>query len=281
MARIYPDTNSFVDFYQAALENVDIFSELKSQAGRLVLTEQTVMEFRRNRVSTLKRVVSAFRKSVEIPPPYTTSVLRALPGHKELTEYCNEYKRKAKEVLKSLERLVADEPADPIAKEFLGLVSDPSTLKLPVTDRAFEKAHRRKLLGNPPTSEQRYSCGDEVVWEVLLEGMKEDLIVVSRDHTYLDNVSLLQEEYASRTGKKLLLVTERLSEGLKALGEVPSKELIEVEDKFKENAVWVQPHCNCPGGRGRLRWMRDGRFLVNRCLDCGQAVSAFEEDNED
>jgi hypothetical protein len=29
MAKIYPDTNRFVDFYQAALDNIDVFDELQ------------------------------------------------------------------------------------------------------------------------------------------------------------------------------------------------------------------------------------------------------------
>ena len=42
MAKIYPDTNCFVDFYQAALESIDVFDELQKYKGSLVLTEQTI-----------------------------------------------------------------------------------------------------------------------------------------------------------------------------------------------------------------------------------------------
>ena len=53
MAKIYPDTNYFIDFYRVAKESFDILDELQQYKTSLVLTEQTVTEFRRNRVSTL------------------------------------------------------------------------------------------------------------------------------------------------------------------------------------------------------------------------------------
>jgi hypothetical protein len=235
MAKIYPDTNRFVDFYQVALDNIDVFDELQKYKGSLVLTEQTITEFRRNRVSTLKWLVTQFKKTIDVGSPYTTTVLRVLPGHKELTELMAAYKKKGEGVLEHLKQLIADEKKDPVAQKFLALAADPAVTKLNLTDQAIDRAHRRKLLGNPPCSPDKYSVGDEVIWELLIENMTEDLIVVTKDHTFHDNLSLLSEEYQQRTGRKLLLVTETFSVALETIGQAPTKELIEAEKKEQES----------------------------------------------
>ena len=152
MAKIYPDTNRFVDFYQAALESIDVFDQLQKHTGSLVLTEQTITEFRRNRVSTLNWLVTQLEKSIDVRSPYTTTVLRELPGHKELTELLASYKKKGQEVVGHLKQLISDEKKDPVAQKFLALTADTAVTKLRLTDGAIDRAHRRKLLGNPPCS---------------------------------------------------------------------------------------------------------------------------------
>jgi hypothetical protein len=234
MAKIYPDTDRFVDFYQAALQTIDIFDELQKHKISLVLTEQTVTEFRRNRVSTLKWLVTQFKKSIDIGSPYTTSILRALPGHKELIELLDRYKKKGNEVLEQLKHMIVDEKQDPIAQRFLALAADPAVTNLKLTNQAIERAHRRKLLGNPPCSPDKYSIGDEVNWELLIENMKDELIVVTKDHTFHENLSLLSEEYHHQTGRTLLLVTEKFSDALTRIGQSPTRELIEAEKKEQE-----------------------------------------------
>jgi hypothetical protein len=234
MAKIYTDTNRFVDFYQAALDKIDVFDELQKYKGSLVLTEQTITEFRRNRVSTLNWLVTRFGKSLDVSAPYTTSLLKALPGHRELTELLDKCKKQGRTILEQLRQMIADEKKDPVAQKFLALAADGAVMKLKLTDEAVDKAHRRKLLGNPPSSSDKYSVGDEVIWELLLAKLKEDLIIVTKDHTFHENLSLLGEEYEQRTGRKLLLVTDKFGEALKTIGQAPTKELIEAEKKAKD-----------------------------------------------
>src|SRR5262249_41383177 len=135
-----------------------------------------------------------------------------------------------------------DEQKDPVAQKFLALVADPAVVKLPLSDQAIRLAQRRKLLGNPPCSPDKHSVGDEVIWELLIGSLKEDLIIVTKDHTFHDNLSLLREEYQHRTGHRLLLVTEKFSEALKTIGQAPTKELIEVEKKEEQRPATRQKH---------------------------------------
>jgi hypothetical protein len=104
-----------------------------------------------------------------------------------------------------------------------------------LSDDAFLRAQKRKLLGHPPRSPDAYTIGDEVIWELLLANLREDLIVVTRDKTYEDNLPLLKKEYQKKTGFNFLLVTEKLSEAVERIGAKPTPELIDAEKKEQES----------------------------------------------
>jgi hypothetical protein len=124
-----------------------------------------------------------------------------------------------------------------------------------VSDEAFSKAYRRKLLGNPPTSPGKQTIGDEVNWEVLLESCHDDLILWTRDGTYAANEHYLAAEYNHKTGKSLLLITDKFSEAMKKLGAKPSDELIEQEQKLQEDVreYWEIAGVQTVTSRGFLR----------------------------
>jgi predicted nucleic acid-binding protein len=51
MTRIYIDTNVFLDFYQSATDRMAVFQQLFERVDCIILPEQTVKEFRRNRAA--------------------------------------------------------------------------------------------------------------------------------------------------------------------------------------------------------------------------------------
>jgi hypothetical protein len=99
MAKIYPDTNRFIDFYRAAIDRVDVFDELMKYKSSLVLTQQTVNEFRRNRVSTLNWLATQFKKSTKTNS-LPALILQLLPAYKELADLTARRKKQANQVLK-------------------------------------------------------------------------------------------------------------------------------------------------------------------------------------
>ena len=232
MAKIYVDTNRYLDFYRIARDKLHPFDEFEKYKGRLVITDQTYSEFRRNRVCQLNNLIKQLEACMNVSRPHD-KVLQ-LTGSSELTELLEAYLRKAKEVKRKLEELL-DENKDPVAKKFFSLAHDKAIQRLIVDDEAIRKAHNRKLLGDPPTSKDKYTIGDEVIWELLLFHMKEDLIIVTRDSTFKDNLPFLSAEYKDRTKKKLLLVTDTFSTALAKVGETPSDELIAAEKKEEEH----------------------------------------------
>lgn len=277
MTKIYTDTNRFVDLYQNSLstENQDLLKEVEKHKDNLVLTEQTISEFRRNRVSTLKIVRNAFMNSIKVNP-HATWVLHSFEEFKKITTCSNEIKKLGKAIDQRFQEMIEDETKDHVAQKFMALVRDSSVVKLKTTDSVFSRAHKRKLLGNPPTTKDKHSIGDEVIWETLLENFKEDLIVVTNDHTFHDNSSILKEEFKNRTGHELKLVTGLFSEALKIIGQAPTKELIHAEKAEQEHRAKTRPLCDCseptPSG-----WMPNGRFLMIRCLKCGRVLANVED----
>ena len=232
MTKIYIDTNWFIDFYREAQPKMNWLDDLSKEKDSLVITRQTINEFHRNRVATLKNVFNAFTNTVKVPSPHITALLRMLAGYEELESINKNYKKKSKEVLDNLLQVIEDEKKDPVAQKLFAIWDDAAVTKLEPLDELVDKAYRRKLLGTPPTSPNKKTVGDELIWELLLANMKEDLIVVTGDLTFLENKALLQGEFSSKTGKTLRLITEEFSSALKAAGKTPSDKLINVEKQI-------------------------------------------------
>jgi hypothetical protein len=227
VTRLYVDTNIFMDFYQAAQDRLGVFAELRERAGRLITTDQTLAEFERNRAQRLSALIEAFAKSVK-GRPHTTSIVQALEEWPLLMKKRAEFEKEAETVQARLESFLADPTADLVYTKFLEVVGASGVKTIPTTDELITRAHRRKLLGNPPSSPDKHTIGDELIWESLLDGCGEDLVIVSRDSTFTAHEAFLRSEYAKRTGKKLLHVFKVLAPALKLVG--AASELIEKQE---------------------------------------------------
>ena len=123
-------------------------------------------------------------------------------------------------------------------------------------------------MGDPPTSPDKHTVGDEVIWETLLALCGNDLIIVSRDRTFLDNESLLRSEFNIDGKRRLLAVTDRLGHALELAGkpsipiEKAEKEQIQREaDARKALETGRCPKCDVEmdeegyeGGEGDQAW---------------------------
>ena len=271
MPRLYVDTNKFIGFYRSGLEPLVIFEELTKYSDYLVTTLQTTKEFHRNRVSVLEHLIHQFRESTEVKMPCGTSILKDLPLHKELVALVKDYRDKAAKVVDFLKEVIQDEGKDQVANKFSALFAGAKVIKYEITDEIIQRAQKRKLLGNPPTSTDKHSIGDEVAWEALLQNLNDDLIIVTEDRTYLNNAFLLKEEFNAKTGKELLLITERFHVGIAALGQVPSKELVKEEEAFEEelriryDLSLESPHCHAYN-----------EWIGSKCMVCGRVSHPLE-----
>ena len=227
--KILIDTNIFHDFYRSKNESLVILNQLIDNSDSIILTEQIVNEFYRNRTKLLREVKKIFDKESTVDS-ITSSFLDTLPQYADFLTLHSEYKQKRQEIKNKIDEIILNISIDPVANEFKRLVDKKiATDGIWLTsDSAVEKAQRRKYLGNPPSSD-KYSIGDEINWEVILENNTEDIVIVGRDKTYNDNFEFLRYEFHKKTGKFINLLTTRISDAFHFIGK-DIAELTEIEN---------------------------------------------------
>jgi hypothetical protein len=182
------------------------------------------------------RILETFARSVhgaDIEALPSSFLVAGTAEYEALRQMGEEYSRHIRNLGDRIESMVTDPETDPVYAAFAGLLHDPEVITLSRTESHVMRAHRRKLLGNPPKSERKTTIGDEVIWEMLLEQLErldEDLILVTQDSTYRNHITYLKEEYRERTGKTLF-VEDSISGSLYRTGFEPSEALLRYEEK--------------------------------------------------
>lgn len=229
MTAICIDTNLFLELYGTAEDPEEIFADIGAVREHLVFPDIIFDEFLRNRSRVLDRIADDVRKreTGEVPLP---SVIRKNPNIAALQRAGEEYNRVVGALYADIRRMIVDPAVDPVARAFGDLARDPGVRVFRRTEELIARAHRRKLLGNPPKSPGTDTIGDELIWETLLLNLAEDLIFVTRDRTFYYHTAYLAEEYRERTGSNLT-ITDRISDVLKLVGRPPSPALVGFEGR--------------------------------------------------
>ncbi|MCK8519745.1 PIN domain-containing protein [Methanoculleus sp. 7T] len=229
MTAICIDTNLFLELYGTAEDPEEIFADIGAVREHLVFPDIIFDEFLRNRSRVLDRIADDVRKreTGEVPLP---SVIRKNPNIAALQRAGEEYNRVVGVLYADIRRMIVDPAVDPVARAFGDLARDPGVRVFRRTEELIARAHRRKLLGNPPKSPGTDTIGDELIWETLLLNLAEDLIFVTRDRMFYYHTAYLAEEYRERTGSNLT-ITDRISDVLKLVGRPPSPALVGFEGR--------------------------------------------------
>ena len=215
MTSVYVDTNVYLDFYRHARHPLSVFKDLRKLGKRLLLPEQTIVEFERNRADAIAAtlVQLAGTKIAWHTPP---DMIGRLPEFNELDLARKRVGQLVDEITRKIRRYSQDDDSDDVLIEFRELCE--SAQRLPTSKRNIESAQHRKLLGNPPYSPGKHTIGDEVIWETLLSTCESDLLLCSRDGTFVTHEPFLRAEYQRHTGKRLT-VTSDLAVAQKAGGQ--------------------------------------------------------------
>jgi len=233
--KILIDTNIFLDFYRSNGASIHIFSTLIENIDKFILTDQIIQEFERSREGVIKSVQERFQIESKLDN-FSSSYLQNLPEFKKLIEIQREYSAQQKIVSSSISEILKNSAKDPIANYFKEFVNE--SLKEDkvyfTTDEIISKAVKRKNIGNPPTS-NKFSLGDEINWEIILANIQEDIILVGRDNTYVNNFTFLQKDFHKQTGYNVVDLTERISVALEKAGIEITEALIKEEDKVIED----------------------------------------------
>lgn len=250
MARIYIDSNVFLDFYQSATDRMSVFQEIAKRRECILVPEQTIREVRRNRALRLNWLALQIEKNFK-SNIHTTSLVREMPEFKAWQTARDAAGKELQKIALQLKAWAKDESSDPVYQEFVKVYAYGTTMSTPRD--AIAKAQTRKLIGDPPTSPDKHSLGDEIIWETLLACCEDDLVIVSRDHTFLDNEGILRFEFENTTKKRLLAITPSLSNALELIGS-PSEAIADAERQNQDDGdVQAIASGKCPTCNVELR----------------------------
>lgn len=223
------DTNIYLDFYRSNKDSIQLLSELSKHFDKIILTDQIVQEFERNREIVIHTMKKSFESESNLQ--YISSAyLQNLPEFSGLLTVLKDYQNRRKDVITAIDTILESPEKDPIYSFFIDMIRESRKRNtiLDTTDEIIEKAYKRKLVGNPPTS-SGFSIGDEINWEIVLANIKENIIIIGRDNTFTNNFSFLKRDFHLRTGHLILKQTNSITEALKEIGIATSAELEVVE----------------------------------------------------
>lgn len=240
--QILIDTNIYLDFYRSKNEALLILSRLVTDSNSIILTEQIVNEFYRSRTKLLREVKKIFEKESNVDS-ISSSFLDSLQEYNDFYQLHIQYKHNKLCVKNKIDDIINDISIDPVANEFRLLIASKLSAEdiWPISNSSLENAQKRKLLGNPPSSD-KFSIGDEINWEIILENANDDIVIVGRDKTYNDNFEFLRYEFHKKTGKFINLLTNRISDALGFIGKDSSElsqiEIRQIEELNKFSEFW-------------------------------------------
>lgn len=262
--KLFIDTNIFLGLYNSNDSgNVKAFMKtLFKNKKILITTEQSVNEYLRNRT----RIINEFKNTFIDPAAtaHTSSFISSFSEYKDYLKCVKELKAHRKKVINKINSVLSDVKQDYIYESFVKLWKAGNTLS--TTDECINLATKRKILGNPPGGD-KFSSGDEVIWETLINTVKCNLVIVSKDRTYTQNKEFLQYEYRTKTGYELV-ICDTVHVALSSLGIEMDQGAVEAEDNIRWIDIIIQA----------LEQLGGKASLTDIYEECSDLVALFHRD---
>lgn len=244
---IFIDTNILLDLYRIRNSDItlDYLNAIKKYKDIIITTSQVEMEYKKNRQKLIMDLLKSIKIEVK-PSPFPSLIEKTkyAKAIKTRIDYINERVTSLKKDIKNI--LSAPEKYDKAFKLLRKLFKEQSIYNLNRfhKDRRLIRglARKRFMLGYPPKKEDDTSIGDSINWEWIIQcakNSKQHIIIVSRDSDYgcayegehIINDCLLQE-FKERVGRKRdIILTNKLSQAFKQVGEIVKKEMEEEEEE--------------------------------------------------
>ena len=237
MPKIFIDTQIFLNLYQTKVNLTKIFEDINKIRENLIIPEQVKDEFIRNRDSKIRELKKQISDTKIEESLNSFGIFRKQPDFKECEESVKKLQQIRKQMIKYCDDIIANTEKDEVFRFFKKLYDDPKVQKIERSEDIVKKSHTRKLIGNPPISAGKSSVGDEINWESILDGVDDDLIIISGDGTYENNKTFLYQEYQQKTGKKILGIFNEISRAFPLINVKPSTELKKFEEEQRENEL--------------------------------------------
>ena len=230
--QVFIDTNVFLSFYRYTRRDLKSLEKLvkliEENSITLIITEQVITEFYRNRENTILDSINNFSFKNSLIP----SIFDGYSESKELHEAL-ERTKKLKDIIENQLRIdiINKKLQADILIEKIFSIAD----VLEITDIVIEKARNRYTIGNPPG--KKGSFGDAINWEALLLNKNHnDLVFISEDKDYKSNFddnkinNFLEMEWNNYTNSSIILY-KGINDFLKI--HLPDINLIDQNEKNK------------------------------------------------
>jgi len=244
---LFVDTNVLLDFYRIKKSDVSTkyLEQLEACKDRLILGSQVEMEYKKNRQRVIVEAMNAFSGPdwSRMTPPALVAELQAT---KTLEKHRKQLITQQKKLNTTITKILGDPSrCDPVYQTLQRLFKHDSPLNLSREKKERftirNLARKRFVLGYPPRKASDTSIGDAVNWEWIVKCSQDSgkhVVIVTRDtdygvihegSSYLND--WLKQEFSERVSKKRkIILTDKLSQGLKLVHAAVTREMEQEEE---------------------------------------------------
>lgn len=248
-ALLFVDTNVLLDFYRIRKTDISTkyLEQLEACKDRLIVGSQIEMEYKKNRQRVIVESLNNFAA-----PDWGKLSVPALVADIQATKMIEKKKKEIvaqhKKVNEKIQAVLSDPiHHDPVYQTLQRIFKNDSPFNLSRSKKerflVRNLAKKRFMLGYPPRKQGDTSIGDALNWEWIVKCSADSgkhVVIVTRDTDYgaiYDGKSYLndwlEQEFSERVSKKRkIILTDKLSAGLKIVRAAVTKEMEEEEEKL-------------------------------------------------
>lgn len=246
---LFVDTNVLLDFYRIRKSDISTkyLEQLEACRDRLIIGSQIEMEYKKNRQRVIVDSLTNFGTPDwgKLTAPALVADLQAV---KMVEKKKNELMAQKSKVNEKIQNVLSDPiHHDPVYQCLQRLFKNDSQFNLSRDKKQRfsirRLARKRFILGYPPRKQADTSIGDAVNWEWIVQcsiDSAKHVVIVTRDTDYgamYDGQSYLndwlKQEFSERVSKKRkVILTDKLSQGLKIVHAAVTKEMEEEEERL-------------------------------------------------
>lgn len=246
---LFVDTNVLLDFYRIRKTDISTkyLEQLEVCKDRLIVGSQIEMEYKKNRQRVIVESLNNFTA-----PDWGKLTVPALVADLQATKMIDKKKKELiaqhKKVNEKIQAVLSDPTHhDPVYQTLQRIFKNDSPFNLSRSKKerfsVRNLAKKRFTLGYPPRKQGDTSIGDAVNWEWIVKCSADSgkhVVIVTRDTDYgaiYDGKSYLndwlKQEFSERVSqKRKIILTDKLSAGLKIVHAAVTKEMEEEEEKL-------------------------------------------------
>lgn len=244
---MFVDTNVLLDFYRIKKSDVSTkyLEQLEACKDRLILGSQVEMEYKKNRQRVIVEAMNAFTGPdwSRLTPPALVAELQAT---KTLEKHRKQLVTQQKKLSGTITKILRDPSrCDPVYQTLQRIFKHDSPLNLSREKKERfgirDLAQKRFVLGYPPRKSSDTSIGDAINWEWIVKCATDTgkhVVIVTRDTDYgvIHEVASylndwLKQEFSERVSKKRkIILTDKLSQGLKLVHAAVTREMEQEEE---------------------------------------------------